>query len=76
MKANKVPENIYVSTDPFGFLHAYDCENHPPIVEEYVHKDAFIEKACKAFCKVCKMPNCGGKDCSYLKDFKTHIKEE
>lgn len=41
----EAPEKIYVSTDPFGFLHAYDCENHPPIVEEYIRKDAFIEKA-------------------------------
>ena len=40
----EAPEKIYVSTDPFGFLHAYDCENHPPVVEEYVRKDAFIEK--------------------------------
>ena len=47
MKINEIPEKIYVSTDPFGFLHAYDSENHPPIVEEYVHKDAFIEKACE-----------------------------
>lgn len=30
----RAPEKIYVSTDPFGCLHAYDCENHPPIVEE------------------------------------------
>ena len=43
----EAPEKIYVSTDPFGFLHAYDCENHPPIVEEYIRKDAFINKACE-----------------------------
>lgn len=42
----EAPEKIYVSTDPFGCLHAYDCENHPPIVEEYIRKDAFIEKTC------------------------------
>lgn len=41
----KAPEKIFVSTDQFGFLHAYDSESHPPIVEEYVRKDAFIEKA-------------------------------
>lgn len=43
---------------------------------EYTRTDAFIEKACKAFCKVCKMPNCNSKDCSYLKDFRNHMKGE
>ena len=37
------PEKIYVSTDPFGCLHAYDCENHPPIVEEYIRKDVLVK---------------------------------
>lgn len=37
------PEKIYVSTDPFGCLHAYDCENHPPIVEEYIRKNALVK---------------------------------
>lgn len=73
----KAPEKNYVSTDSFGWLEAYDCENHPPpVVEEYVHKDAFIEKACKAFCNVCKMPNCNSKGCSYLEDFRENVKGE
>lgn len=35
-----------------------------------------IDKACKAFCEVCKMPNCNSKDCSYLKDFRNHMEGE
>jgi hypothetical protein len=35
----EAPEKIYVSTDPFGCLHAYDCENHPPIVVNSIYID-------------------------------------
>ena len=77
----KTPKKICVSTDPFGFLHAYDCENHPPIVEEYVHKDTFIEKACDVYCKVCEhyaeVPtHICRQDCRYFEDFKKYMKGE
>lgn len=39
----KAPDKIYVSSDPFGFMHAYDMENHPPHGEEYIRKDALLE---------------------------------
>lgn len=49
---------------------------------EYVHKDAFIEKACDMYCKVCghyahKTPTyiCR-QTCDYYKDFRKHIEEE
>ena len=49
---------------------------------EYVRKDAFIEKACDAYCKVCghyphTTPNhiCR-QDCDYYKNFRNYMKGE
>ena len=39
----KAPDKIFVSSDPFGFMSAYDMENHPPHGEEYIRKDALLE---------------------------------
>ena len=71
----EAPEKIYVSTDPFGCLHAYDCENHPPIVEEYVRKDAFIEKACE-FIETYPHLFMGVLRSEVIEDFKNYIKGE
>lgn len=38
-----MPDKIFVGTDPFGFMHAYYIENHPPYGEEYIRKDALLE---------------------------------
>lgn len=43
---------------------------------EYTRTDAFIEKACNAYCKVCKMPNCRSKECKMIKDFKKYMEGE
>ena len=39
----KTPDKIFVNADPFGFMCAYDIENHPSCGEEYIRKDALIE---------------------------------
>lgn len=39
-------------------------------------KENMIEKACKAYCAVCKMPNCFGESCSYINKFKQAMKGE
>lgn len=47
---------------------------------EYTHTDAFIEKACDAYCKVCghyphKTPtHICRQDCDYFDDFKRYLK--
>lgn len=38
-----MPDKIFVGTDPFGFMHAYYIENHPPYGEAYIRKDALLE---------------------------------
>lgn len=41
---------------------------------EYIRTDAFIKKACDAYCKVCKMPNCGrSSECKWISDFRGHL---
>lgn len=39
----------------------------------YLRKDAFIEKVCNAYCKVCKMPNCRSNGCKWVSEFKRHL---
>lgn len=39
----KTPDKIFVNADPFGFMCAYDIENHPSRGEEYIRKDALLE---------------------------------
>ena len=41
----KATDKIFVSSDPFGFMHAYGMGNHPPRGEEYIRKDALLEWA-------------------------------
>ena len=73
MKANEAPEKIYIND--FGSELSYDwhtehcCESDI----EYVREDAFIEKACEVFCKVCKIPNCRSNECKWISDFKGHL---
>lgn len=40
-----IPDKIFVDTDPFGSMHAYYIENHPPYGEEYIRKYALLEWA-------------------------------
>lgn len=85
MKANEAPEKIYIlnHTDYSDrrILNAFtEKENNNDIV--YIRKDALIEKACDAYCKVCghyahKTPTyiCR-QTCEYFKDFKKYIEGE
>lgn len=83
MKVNEAPEKIYITN--------FDIEALPKDEQlserwhevrtqdtdiEYTRTDAFIEKACKAYCKTCKMPNCNGKDCKFIENFKNYMKGE
>ena len=78
MKTNEAPEKLYLIQD--NGLISY-CRNTDKDVE-YTRTDAFIEKACNAYCKVCghyahTTPNhiCR-QACDYYKDFKQAIKDE
>ena len=87
MKANETPEKIYLQV--CGDCPQTDCESCKfedfednitwckdrifPKDIEYVRYDAFIEKACNAYCKVCKMTNCRSNECKWISEFKEHL---
>lgn len=87
MKANKAPEKIYLqdsmSTDTIGDLWPewFDAKVSDNSIE-YTRTDAFIEKACDVYCKVCghfphSVPtHICRHDCRYFDDFKNYIKGE
>jgi len=74
MKADEAPEKIYVHVRANKELgttwHGTQIGVHDI---EYTRTDAFIEKACDAYCKVCKMPNCKSNECKWISDFKGHL---
>ena len=68
MKENEAPEKLHLL--PNGLI-SY-CRSTDEDIE-YTRTDAFIEKACDAYCKVCKMPNCRRNECKWLSDFKGYL---
>ena len=77
MKAKEAPEKLYLLSN--GLI-SY-CRNTDEDIE-YICKDAFIKKACDAYCKVCghyahTTPNhiCR-QACDYYKDFVKYMKGE
>ena len=78
MKPNEVPDKIYVVDATFPDYVDFDGSpiNTKRIDDhdiEYIRADAFIEKACNAYCKVCKMTNCRSNKCKWISDFKEHL---
>ena len=76
----KAPEKLYyigddsLVLDPFPVLYLLSTEKYDNEVE-YIRKDAFIEKACDAYCKVCKVPNCRSNECKWISNYKRHLEE-
>lgn len=75
----EVPENIYID-DPTGEFNDHWSVYPNDDSVEYICKDAFIEKACDAYCKVCghyahTTPNhiCR-QACDYYKNFVNYLK--
>ena len=79
MKANEAPEKIWI--DPVTDLPKLSGHIDKDSVE-YIRKDAFIEKACDAYCKVCghyphTVPThiCRS-NCDYFSDFKKYMEDK
>lgn len=78
MEANEAPEKIYVDNPNHDFW--YRTKNSNSI--EYTRTDAFIKKACDAYCKVCghyahSVPtHICRHDCRYFSDFEKYVKGE
>lgn len=88
MEANEAPKSkfiypnkLYARTNNNITL---DISYAPQTLEavEYTRTDAFIEKACDAYCKVCghfshTVPtHICRHDCSYFSDFKKHMEDK
>ena len=82
MKAN-APEKIYVcipDDDIVGTASTQKGFPHQFVTEEYHRTDAFIEKACDAYCEVCghfahSVPtHICRHDCRYFSDFVKYMK--
>ena len=79
---NKAPDKIYLyPSDRAGEEYEDEYGNFPwgEDCVEYTRTDAFIEKACDAYCKVCghyphKTPtHICRQDCDYFEDFKKYM---
>lgn len=66
------PEKLYARCKDNKTLDiSYAPQNMEAV--EYTRTDAFIEKACNVYCKVCKMPNCRSNECKWISNFKEHL---
>ena len=75
MKAN-APERLYLSKTIYStYLYQVPDPDDESAVE-YTRTDAFIEMACDAFCKVCKIPNCRRNECKTIDEFRKYMKGE
>lgn len=78
----KAPEKIYVHVKDGKVLNVWNSEWIDVNDIEYTRTDAFIEKACDAYCKVCghfahSVPtHICRHDCRYFSDFKNYMKGE
>lgn len=77
MKANEAPEKLYISDSELN--DAEHCviwfksqQNEKGI--EYTRTDAFIEKACDAYCKMCDTKECGDTgECEWVLKFRKRL---
>ena len=74
MKANGAPEKIYISNYSSGLTYNWHPERLAIKDIEYIRTDAFIEKACDAYCKVCDTKECGGTgECLWVEKFRKRL---
>lgn len=78
MEANEAPEKIYIPTILAANTVRYKEEGSI----EYTRTDAFIKKACDAYCQVCghyahdTPTHICRQTCNYYKDFRKSMKGE
>lgn len=73
MKAN-APEKIYI--DDFGseLSHDWHTEHSYENDIEYIRTDAFIKKACNAYCAICDTKECEGcAECTWVIKFRRQL---
>lgn len=78
MKANEVPEKIYRTTFYLDDDKGDTKWKKTPVAGaeniEYIRKDAFIEKACDAYCAICDTKECQGcAECTWVIKFRKQL---
>ena len=83
MKAKEAPEKLYITYKGYGvFDEDSTVERTKDSQTEYIRTDAFIQKACDAYCQVCghyahdTPTHVCRQACDYYKDFKKSMKGE
>ena len=73
MKANEAPEKIYIFENHIlDFTKLSVRQNDIDI--EYTRTDAFIEKACDAYCRLCDTKECGDTgECVWVEKFRKRL---
>lgn len=80
----EAPKNIYLTKNLLGELRdGWDAQPSEVFTNiEYTNTDAFIKKACDAYCKVCghyahSVPtHICRHDCRYFNDFKKYMEDK
>jgi hypothetical protein len=73
MKANEAPEKIYID-DPTGEFNDHWSVYQNDDSVEYTRTDAFIEKACDSYCKLCDTKECGDTgECDWVEKFRKRL---
>jgi hypothetical protein len=73
MKANKAPEKLYVDATSKCGDTVFTIKNNDTDIE-YTRTDAFIQKACYAYCAICDT-NCRVFSCARKKNFIEQLKK-
>lgn len=75
MKANEAPEKLYLHPTAKGSVGA-SWLTFPLTNEdiEYTRTEAFIEKACDAYCRLCDTKECGDTgECDWVEKFRKRL---
>lgn len=74
----KAPKKIFICNYGSEFSHEWHSESefetkgHNDI--EYVRKDAFVEKACDVYCRLCDTKECGNTgECDWVEKFRKRL---
>ena len=73
MKAKEAPEKIYIFENPvLDFTKLSVRQSDTDI--EYTRTDAFIEKACDSYCRLCDTKECGDTgECDWVEKFRKRL---
>ena len=75
MKAKEAPEKLYITYKGYGvFDEDSTVERTKDSQTEYIRTDAFIEKACDAYCRLCDTKECGDTgECDWVEKFRKRL---